>query len=95
MVKGRAGVVQFLAGFLTGIFLSLLILCPAEGGESQTWVVGSVKENTGILNVNQASGHVNNQSNVRVFSIGLGPAQLNEIRMERSTRTSPIEIKSS
>ncbi len=95
MVKGKAGIVQFLVGFLTGIFLSPLILCSAQGGERETRVVGSANENIGILNVNQASGHVNNQSNVRVFSIGLGPAQLNEIRMERSTSASPIEIDSS
>ncbi len=95
MVKGKAGIVQFLAGFLTGIFLPLLILCSAQGGERETRVVGSVNENTGILNVNQASGHVNNQSNVRVFSIGLSSAPLSEIRMERSTTAGATEIESS
>jgi len=51
-----------------------------DNTENATRIVGSVKGNLGIVSLNQASGNMNNQSNLRVFSLG---SSVQEIQMKR------------
>jgi hypothetical protein len=60
-------------------------------GGNAAWIVGSVRRNAGIASLNQASGNMNNQSNVRAFSLG---SSIQEIHVETVTKLGPADVYS-
>jgi hypothetical protein len=60
--------------------------------ESRSSIVGSVNDNQGIMSINQSSGSINNQSNVRIVSLSPDLSAITEIRIERSPELNSNKI---
>jgi len=56
-------------------------------------IFGSVKDNAGIISINQCSGSVDNQSNVRMFYLSDDPAAITKIDIKKISETSRNTIE--
>jgi hypothetical protein len=56
-------------------------------------IFGSVTDNTGIININQSSGCVDNQSNVRAFYLSANPAAITKININKFSEISKNTIE--
>jgi len=64
--------------------------------QSQTELLSAVNENLGLVNLNQASGNLNNQANVRALFLSSDPSTaVSLIEVGRSTEMSDNQISSS
>ena len=67
-----------------------------ENVQSTTSLLSSVNENTGIINLNQASGNLNNQANLRAIFLSTDPSSaVTLLELGRSVEISNNQIYSS
>jgi hypothetical protein len=67
-----------------------------ENVQSMTSLLSSLNANTGIVNLNQASGDLNNQGNVRAIFFSTDPSSaVSLLQLERSVEISNNQIYSS